>query len=173
VFTTRDLAFGALLIALSLAIPLAFGGVLGVSIPPFTATVASHVPLMLAMVVSPPVAVLVGAGSALGFLLRLGPVIGARAAMHIPVGYAGALLVKSGRPYPVALYAVLPLHAALEALIVLPFGFSLYRAGVVVGIGTALHHVVDAAIAIAVVRLLTSMGLFPSQAAPPGRNRAQ
>jgi len=41
-------------------------------------------------------------------------------------------------------------------LIVLPFGFSLQKAGLVVGVGTALHHLIDAAIAVAVV---ASIGL--------------
>ncbi|MEW6523987.1 MAG: ECF transporter S component [Bacillota bacterium] len=163
---TRDLAFGALLIALSLAIPLAFGGVLTVAIPPFTATVASHVPLFLSMLISPAVAVMVGLGSAIGFTLRLTPVIGARAAMHMVVGYAGARLVRSGRPYWLALLLVLPLHAILEALIVIPFGFSLYRAGVVVGVGTALHHLVDTSISVALARILVQVNVLPEAYRP-------
>jgi len=159
--STRDLAFGALLVALSLVIPLAWGGFLMVAIPPFTATLASHVPLFLSMLVSPAVAAMVGFGSAIGFTLRLSPVIGARAAMHIGVGYLGARLVRSGRPYWLALLIVLPVHAVLEALIVLPFGFSLYRAGVVVGVGTALHHLVDAGISLALVRILSQTRVWP------------
>lgn len=164
--TTRDLAFGALLVALSLAIPLAWGGFLMVAIPPFSATLASHVPVFLSMLISPAVAVMVGFGSAVGFTLRLTPVIGARAAMHIAVGYLGARLVRSGRPYWLVLLMVLPLHAFMEALIVLPFGFSLHRAGVVVGVGTALHHLVDASISLALVRVLSQTRVWPKEYRP-------
>lgn len=143
---TREMVVGALLTALALLIPLAFRGWLAIYIPPFTATIGSHVPSMLAMFVSPWVAFLVGAGSALGFLLTLGPVVAARAATHILFGVAGAVLAKRGAKPWAALLAVLPIHALAEALIVIPFGFDLYKAGVVVGVGTALHHVVDAGI---------------------------
>lgn len=50
--------------------PIAFGGVMGVSIPPFSATLAYHVPVMLSMLISPLVAFMVAAGSALGFLIK-------------------------------------------------------------------------------------------------------
>ena len=63
----KELVLGALLTALALLIPLAFGGILGITIPPFSATLASHVPVMLAMLVNPLVAFVVGAGSAFGF----------------------------------------------------------------------------------------------------------
>jgi len=149
---TRELVFGALLVALALVIPLAFGGFLGVVVPPFSATLASHVPVMISMLLGPWTAVLVGLGSALGFLVKLGPVIAARAAMHAVFAGAGAVLVKRGLPFWKALAWTLPVHAFTEALIVLPFGFTLERAGIVVGLGTALHHLVDAAIALAVVR---------------------
>jgi niacin transporter len=118
------------------------------------------------MLISPAVAVMVGFGSAVGFTLRLTPVIGARAAMHIAVGYLGARLVRSGRPYWLVLLMVLPLHAFMEALIVLPFGFSLHRAGVVVGVGTALHHLVDASISLALVRVLSQTRVWPKEYRP-------
>ncbi|MEW6227401.1 MAG: ECF transporter S component [Bacillota bacterium] len=161
---TRKLVFGALLIALALLIPLAFGGVLGVVIPPFSATLASHVPVMMSMLLGPWVAVLVGAGSALGFFVKLGPVIAARAAMHAVFAGTGAIMVKKGVPFWQALLLTLPIHAFSEALIVLLFGFSLQRAGVVVGLGTAIHHAVDAIIALAVVR---AVGLIQRPSAKP------
>ena len=162
----RSLVYGALLTALAIAIPIAFGGVLGVYIPPFSATLASHVPLMIAMLVGPGVALAVGGGSAIGFMVKLGnPVIAARAAMHAPVGYVGGLLVKRGMAYHYVILVTAPLHAALEALIVIPFGFDLYRAGVVVGVGTFLHHLVDGFIALSVVSVLRSTGQFHTKRA--------
>ena len=148
----KQVVFGALLTALALVIPLAFGGFLGVVIPPFSATLASHVPVMISMLLGPWVAVLVGAGSALGFLVKLGPIIAARAAMHAVFAGSGAVMVRRGMPFWKALVWTLPIHAFTEALIVLPFGFTLQRAGVVVGLGTAMHHLVDAGIALAVVK---------------------
>lgn len=148
----KQVVFGALLTALALVIPLAFGGFLGVVIPPFSATLASHVPVMISMLLGPWVAFLVGAGSAVGFLVKLGPVIAARAAMHAVFAVAGAVLVRRGMPYWRALLWTLPIHAFTEALIVLPFGFTLHRAGVVVGLGTAMHHLVDSGISLAVVK---------------------
>jgi len=152
----KELVLGALLTSLALIIPLAFGGFLGITIPPFSATLASHVPVMLAMTVSPWVAFMVGAGSALGFLIKLGPVIGARAAMHAVFAVIGALMIKRGFTLRTTLIATLPIHAISEALIVIPFGFSLYDIGVVIGVGTALHHLIDSVITLGVYSLLTA-----------------
>lgn len=152
----KEVVWGGILTSLALIIPISFGGLLGVTIPPFSATLASHVPVMLAMAISPLVAFMVAAGSALGFFIKLGPVIGARAAMHIIFAVVGALLIKRGFSFRTALAVTLPIHAFSEALIVLPFGFSLHNAGVVIGVGTALHHGVDSIIALA---LYAALGL--------------
>lgn len=155
--TSRDvsrLTTGALLLALSLVIPLALGGILGVVIGPFTATLASHVPTFLAMLYGPVVAGIVGLGSAIGFFIKLGPVVGFRAAMHILVGIAGALLLQKKVSFPVTLAILAPVHALLEAFVVLLFGFTLQKAGYLVGVGTLLHHTMDSIIAILCWRLL-------------------
>lgn len=158
---TTAIAYGAILTALSIMIPLTFGGVLGIYLPPFSATLASHVPLMLGMLISPGIAAAIGLGSAVGFFVKLAnPVIAARAAMHIVVGFTGASLIRRGSPFWLALLVTAPLHGLLEALIVIPFGFDLYRAGVVVGVGTVLHHLVDSGIALAVYSLLQSARVF-------------
>jgi len=156
VMKTKEIVTGALLTALSLLIPIAFGGYLKVYIPPFSATLASHVPSMIAMLVSPTAAVMVGLGSALGFLLIMGPVIAARAFIHVFFGLAGALLIKKGLSFQKALILVAPIHAIGEALIVLPFGFDLQTAFVVVGIGTLLHHFIDSAISVVMVKALST-----------------
>ncbi|MGI6225076.1 MAG: ECF transporter S component [Peptococcales bacterium] len=152
----KELVLGALLTALALLIPLAFGGFLGVTLPPFSATLASHVPVMLAMTVNPLVAFIVGAGSAFGFLIKLGPIVGARALMHVIFAVFGAIIIKKGWSLRNTLIFTLPIHALSEAFIVIPFGFSLYDAGVVIGVGTALHHGIDAAITMGVYGLLTT-----------------
>lgn len=164
----RELAIGGLLTALSLLIPLVFGPYLRIIAGPFTATLASHVPLFLSILVSPMVAVMVGGASAFGFLITMSPVVAARAMSHIFVGLAGALVYRQGKPYYLALLVGLPIHAILEALVVIPFGFSLYDVGVVVGVGTALHHLLDSAIAISIVKVL-SLERFSLKASYPGR----
>ncbi|MBE3519388.1 MAG: ECF transporter S component [Firmicutes bacterium] len=150
---TVKLASGSLLLALSLLIPLAFGGFLGIQIGPGSATLASHVPTFLAMLYGPGVAFVVGLGSAIGFFMKLGLVVGFRAAMHIIVGVVGAYMLKRRMNFPHALVALTPLHAVLESLIVVLFGFSLRDAGLVVGGITAIHHLLDTTIAVAVWRL--------------------
>lgn len=160
----RDLVYGALLTGLSLLIPLAFGSYLRVYLPPFSATLASHVPVMLAMLVSPAAAVLVGAGSAAGFLMVMGPVIAARAAVHILFGLVGALFIREGKSFRTALLISAPIHALGEALVVLPFGFTSYQALVLVGIGTLLHHIADAAIALAAAGSLRLSRFFYARA---------
>lgn len=157
---TKTLVIGALLTSLALIIPLAFGGILGVTIPPFSATLASHVPILLSMTINPTVAFMVGAGSAFGFLIKLGPIVGARALTHVIFAVTGALLIKNGLSFKKTLLLTAPIHAIAEALVVIPFGFSLYDIGMVIGVGTFLHHLVDSGIAVVVYGLLiTTMGL--------------
>ncbi|WP_296971083.1 ECF transporter S component [Tepidanaerobacter sp. EBM-38] len=153
---TKQLVTSALLTALSLLIPIAFGGYLRIYIPPFSATLASHVPSMISMLISPTAAVMVGLGSSLGFLLILGPVVAARAFIHVIFGVVGAYLIKKGFSFSKTLLLVTPIHALGEALIVLPLGFDLYTAFVVVGVGTILHHLIDSAVAIGLVKVLSA-----------------
>lgn len=149
----RELTLGAVLTALAIIIPIQFG-FLKIIIPPFTATLASHVPMFIAMLISPTIALMVGLGSTIGFMLTSPIYVAARAATHIVVGYIGAVLIKRGMS-PVSAFAItLPVHAGLEALVVIPFGWTAYKILVVTGLGTALHHAADAAIALSLFYLL-------------------
>lgn len=152
--TAREVVTGALLTALALLIPLLFRGTLQIAIGPYSATLASHVPSMLAMFISPLVTVMVGLGATLGFLLTLGPVVGARAFVHVFFGLLGAWLYRRGWQPAAVLVAALPVHAAGEALAVRLFGFDPWAAWVVTGGGTVVHHVLDAAITLALLRIL-------------------
>lgn len=155
----REMLYGALLTAMALLIPIAFQGWLQVHIPPFSATIGSHVPSMLAMTISPMAAVLVGIGSAFGFFMTLGPIVAARASIHAIFGAVGASWIRQGRPFWQALLITLPIHVLGEALVVMPFGFDLYQALVVVGIGTGLHHIVDSIVTYALYGALTKAGV--------------
>lgn len=155
---SREMTLGGLLGAIAVVIPLAFG-FLRVVIPPFTATLASHVPVMLAIFGGPFVAFAAGLGSAIGFLIVLGPVVAARAFIHVIWGVFGAWLYQRGMKPWLVLLVILPIHALGEALVVLPFGFTLASAGVVVGLGTALHHLVDMSITLAIFAVLVRTGV--------------
>jgi len=149
-----ELGLASVFAALALVIPLAFRGTLQFYIPSigYSATLASHVPVMLSIVVSPYVAGLVGFASTLGFFVTLGPVVAARASTHILWGFSAAFAVKKGMSYPKALFLIaLPLHAIPEGLVVMPFGIPLYGALINI-VGTAIHHTADSIISIVILR---------------------
>lgn len=149
----NKLTYAGLLTALAIVIPLTFG-FLKIQAGPFSATLAAHVPLFIAMLLGPFAAVMVGAGSALGFLISAPAVVAARAFMHTFVGLAGALLIKKGVSFSKVVLITAPIHAILEAIAVIPFGFTMYKVLVVVGVGSFLHHMVDGIIAFALVKAL-------------------
>lgn len=149
-----SVAVAAVFAALAIAIPLLFQGTLQISIPAigYSATLASHVPIMLSTLFGPYVTAFVGAASSIGFFVTLGPIVGARAATHIVWGVAVAVAIKYGMSYPKALFIIgLPLHAILEGLVVIAFGVPWQASLITVG-GTALQHTIDAIISIIVVK---------------------
>ena len=149
----RQMVYAGLLTALAIIIPIQFG-FLKIIIPPFTATLAAHVPMMLAMLISPVVAIVVGIGSTIGFVLSGTPApVVARAATHIVVGYIGARIIMKNQSYIKAVAITAPIHGLLEMLVVIPFiGFNVYQLLIVTAIGTILHHCVDSVIAYSIVK---------------------
>lgn len=150
----KEMVYAGLLTALAILIPIQFG-FLKIFVPPaFTATIAAHVPMMLAMLISPFVAVVVGIGSTLGFLMSGMPApVVARAATHIVVGYIGAKMIMKSSNYAIAATVTAPLHGFLEMIIVIPFiGITVNWALVVTLIGSIVHHGVDAIIAFVIVK---------------------
>lgn len=151
--TTKKLATSAMLTALAIVIP--FIVFFKVIIPPFTATLGSHVPMFISMLLGPKVAIMVGLGSALGFFLNLGSIVGLRALMHVFVGAAGAILIRKGLSFGKAALITGPLHGAFEMLVVMPFlGFDVYDVLIITGVGTVLHHLADAFISYAIINVL-------------------
>lgn len=150
---TKKLAITALLTALAIVIP--FAVFFKVIIPPFSATLGSHVPMFIAMLLGPKVAIMTGVGSALGFFLNLGPLVGARAFMHVFVGLAGSMLIQKGIYFKKAALITAPLHGLLEMLVVMPFiGLDVYEVLIITGVGTVLHHLADAIISYVIVNIL-------------------
>lgn len=159
--STKKLTIAALLTAAAIIIP--FIVFLKVVIPPFTATLGAHVPMFIAMMIGPEVAIMVGIGSALGFFLNLGPLVGARALMHVIVGVIGAKLIKRNVSFGKVVAITAPIHGLLEGLVVFPFvGADVYNLIIITVVGTILHHIADGFIAQVIVRLLgkTQMANF-------------
>lgn len=163
IFSVKKMTAAALLIAVGIIIPL-FMPVKLILEPAASYTLASHVALMLAMMISPGLAFSVAAGTAIGFLLNpiYTPIIVLRAASHIIFALAGAFFIKF-RPSVMASplkthvfsFFIALLHAACEVVIVSFFFFSgamldtQYNAGfgisvvLLIGLGTVVHSMVD------------------------------
>lgn len=149
----KQMVYAGLLTALAIIIPVQFG-FLKITIPPFTATLAAHVPMMLSMLISPAVAIVVGIGSTIGFLISGMPMpVVARAATHIIVGYIGAKMIIRDQNYIKAAAITAPIHGLLEMIVVIPFiGFNLYQLLIITAIGGILHHCVDSVIAYVLIK---------------------
>ena len=167
----QKLTSAAMLIALGIIIPMFMPKV---TLPPASFTLASHVPVFIAMFISPVVAVAVAAGTTLGFFFSGLPlVITARAATHLIFAVLGALWLKKR---PQTLSKALPtisfsliisiIHAACEVLVVVPFYFTgaltpgnydsgfLYSVLLMVGVGGLVHSMVDFGISLLVFKIL-------------------
>ena len=143
---TKHLVYAALLTALAIIIPIQFG-FLKVYIPPFSATLAAHVPMFIGILISPMVAVVVGIGSTLGFLLAGMPMpVVFRAATHILVGFIGAKFIEKNISYGKMSFITAIIHGGAEALVVIPF--------IVTGVGGAIHHLVDSGLAYGIVNVM-------------------
>jgi niacin transporter len=174
--TSVQVALSSVLAALAIAIPFAFRGTpLQIYIPAiqYSGTAASHVPSMIAILIGPSAAAIVGLASTIGFLATLGPVIAARAFIHVLWGIAAALYFAKGGSYTKALFLIaLPIHVLGEGLVVYSLGpiFGVVKvaaevAALWVSIGTLIHHVVDSIIALAVYRVAKPI-LLPVIARP-------
>ena len=90
---TKKLTITALLTAIAIMIPMVMP--IKVIIGPASFTLASHVPIFLAMFLSPGIALVVALGATLGFFVAGFPiVIVMRALSHVAFALAGAYLLK-------------------------------------------------------------------------------
>lgn len=170
--SVRMICIAALLNAIGILIPLVMP--IKLVIPPASFTLASHVPVFLAMMISPSVALAVAIGTTLGFFLGGFPlVIVLRAGSHIVFALLGALYLKrhsaildtalSLRAFSLMIGL---LHAFCEVFVVAAFYFgghmtqAYYQSGflhsilLLVGLGTVIHSMVDFEIARMAARLL-------------------
>lgn len=147
----------ALLIALGILIPMI--SPFKILLEPASFTLASHVPTMIAMLISPTVAATVALGTAAGFFLGGFPiVITLRALTHIVFAWLGGWfiaknpeLVTTKNGFFIYNLIVGILHAVLEVIVVFLFYFSgslditwqVQSIFLLVGIGTVVHSMID------------------------------
>ncbi|MGI6031594.1 MAG: hypothetical protein ACOX7F_08850 [Eubacteriales bacterium] len=177
---THQLVICGILVALGTLIPM----VMPVRIPfgPYTATLASHVPILLAAFLSMPITIGTAIGTTLGFILGgFAPVVVWRAASHIFFALFMALLFQKlgtrsfGKVLLIALAGSV-IHAIAEvAVIAVDFSIAGVGQQVVNGqsytiqlflavtfLGTIAHHCMDFAIAWVVQQALTRAHMMPS-----------
>ncbi len=155
---TKEMVLAALLTAIAIIIPILFTPLRIVLPPyPFTATISSHVPILLAMFISPVVAAIVAIGSAIGFFFAGTPMpVVARAASHVLFAFIGAIMLKKGYNFWFTWAISAAVHGVAEALVVIPFGFPLSTVSLIIVFGTIAHHSVDIAIAFPIYKILKS-----------------
>ena len=164
---TFQLALAGMLIAIGIVIPM-FSPI-KIIIEPASFTLASHVPVFIAMFISPMMAAAVALGTTLGFLLGGFPLtVVLRALTHVIFATIGAWYLQKHNCEPVRTirsslgfsFLIGLLHAVCEVLIVLPFYISgsmpqaNYDKGffvsifLLVGVGSVIHSMVDLSISI-------------------------
>ena len=171
---TKDLVLTALLIAIGIIIPTYFGFLRVILPPAFTATIMAHVPIFVAMFISPWSALFTAIGTTLGFgLSGLDPVVTARAGSHVVFALIGAFMIKKSYNLIVTGLVTALLHAAFEGLVVYLFikiGLTpategtpiLVTAFYVTGVGTLIHDIIDYVIACGVGFALAKAKMIPA-----------
>lgn len=158
---TKDLAISAILIGIGIVIPMIMP--IKVMLPPASYTLAAHVPVFMAMFISPLVAILVSLGTAFGFLMTSTPEIAARALSHIVFATIGALYIKKhpeikDNPKQIVIFSlwISLIHIVAEMIVVTPFFITdpskasqsyLFVVFGLVGVGGFVHSLVDFSIA--------------------------
>ncbi|MGY3749944.1 hypothetical protein [Vagococcus acidifermentans] len=176
--SVNSLTYSALLIALGILIPMVMP--VKVAIGPASFTLASHVPVFLAMFVSPGVAAVVALGTAFGFLLSMPIVIAMRALSHLVFALIGAfilakrpMIVESPLRFQLFNLFIGIIHTICEVAVVTAFfmqdqldaatytsGFF-YSVILLVGVGGLIHSIVDYNIAYAIGKKFGMKFNFP------------
>lgn len=164
--SVKHLTISALLIGLGVLIPMVMPKVI---IPPASFTLASHVPVFIAMFFSPGMAVAVVLGTAFGFFISTSPIIALRALSHLVFAVIGArylqkhpeLVFKNGQftlangKFQLFNLIIGIIHSAVEMVVVSVFYFMgnmpdtyysqgyIYTVFILMGIGGVIHSLVD------------------------------
>lgn len=175
---TKKMVISALLCAIGVVIPMFFPKIV---IPPASFTLASHVPVFIAMVMSPSMAITVALGTTLGFLISGLPIIVVlRALSHVIFAGLGAWLYqkyKPVKPLSITLWALVAsiIHGIGEFIVVTIFYFGgnipqgYYTNGffisviVLVLLGTIVHSMVDFAFSYFICKALKIIPQAPKK----------
>lgn len=169
--SVKRLTISALLIAMGIIIPMVMPRI---TIGPASFTLASHVPVFIAMFISPVVAIAVSLGTGFGFFLSATPIIALRALSHLIFAVIGAVILqkhpeilinKEGKftllngKLPLFNVGIGVIHSAAELVVVSVFytmgnlpgtyytaGF-MYSIFLLMGVGGLIHSLVDFSIA--------------------------
>ncbi|MCY1713474.1 hypothetical protein [Caproiciproducens galactitolivorans] len=176
-----SMVIAALLCAIGIVIPMFAPKII---LEPASFTLASHVPIFIALFISPPVALAVSVGTTLGFFFAGFPIVVVlRALSHVLFALIGALLLKKNTSllssfaksagFGLLLSAI---HAVSEITVVTLFYFgnhmptSYYAHGyftsvlLLVGLGTLIHSMIDFGISIFVWKPLSRVIQIPVNA---------
>lgn len=174
--SVQRLTISALLIALGIVIPMFMPGI---RMEPASFTLLSHVPVFVAMMISPATAAMVAIGTTIGFFFSATPIIALRAASHLVFALIGGfylqkhpeILTSVGRVH-IFSFLIALIHAACELVVVSAFyfggsmGAGYYEAGfirsvlLILGIGSVIHSMVDFEVAFIVYRVLSKQRSF-------------
>lgn len=169
---TRAVILSALLCSIGIIIPM-FSPI-KIILEPASFTLASHVPIFIAMFISPGTALFVAVGTTLGFLLGGFPItVVLRALSHVVFVSIGSfylkknkVVIKSAKSSMIYSFFIALIHAISEVLIVIPFYFgSSLSAGYydkgffisilgLVGVGTLIHSMLDFSLSVYIWNLL-------------------
>lgn len=151
---TKELVMAAILTAFSIIITYSPAKLV---LPAFTLTLASHIGTLLAMLISPWVAVMTVIGSCIGFAMTIPApnsiIVIARAASHIIFALVGIKLISKGKLNIILVVLITGvLHALAEGIAVLALtpvilpGEAAVAASIIAVTGTFLHHIIDCSI---------------------------
>ncbi len=170
--TVKNMVLSALLIALAIFIPMIS---FRITLPYFTMTLASHVPVLLSMFLNPVCAVLVAVGSFVGFLFSATIEVALRALTHVIFAFVGAYMLKKNANIFLVLLVTMLLHAVCETLVMGCFGFQMLGmdqavsfggqlavAGIIAGL-TMVHHLIDSAITFVIYKAIKPVADFGGQ----------
>ncbi|ABX42640.1 hypothetical protein [Lachnoclostridium phytofermentans] len=178
---TQTLTISALLCAIGIAIPLFAPKIV---LEPASFTLASHVPIFIAMFISPIVAISVALITSMGFLFAGFPLIVVlRALTHLVFATIGAIILKNNsnilhKKSSTTLFAFLisVVHAVCEVIVVTFFywgasvsdlyyekGYLLSVIGLI-GLGTIIHSMIDFSISVLVWKPIKKIISIPASA---------
>ena len=159
----QNIALSGLLSAIAILIPLIMP--FKIMLPASTYTLASHVPIFIAMFISPSVAIMVTLGSALGFFISFPFIVALRALSHLSFVIIGSLYLQkhplNTLKSSLLFNIVIGIIPALAEYLVVVFimretltNQTLPQYFLFLGIGTFLHSFIDFTLSLSIFKAL-------------------